>query len=363
MAERPFARRGAAIYGMLEIPEDPGGATICVQGFVGPPSRHRANRREITLFVNGRWVQDVQLTHAVVQAYHTLLPTKRYPVAVILVTMPPGDVDVNVHPAKSEVRFRDGGAVFRAVQRAVRHAIAGSAPASAAFTSRPTWPGFRVPEGRPPAWTAQTEQQAIQPALIPQELPSGMPVLRLVGQVGATYIVAEGPEGLYLIDQHAAHERVLYERMMAQQEEGIPSQALLEATTVDLSPEAVGLVEAHLEMLRCLGFDLEPFGGNAFLVRALPAALAYAHPAEVLVEVAEALAEGRSQVAEETERAVMRRVCKQAAVKAGQVLTREEMEGLVRALERCAGPRTCPHGRPTMIHISVAQLAREFGRE
>jgi len=353
-------RDGAAL---LEIMEDAGAAaTVKVHGFVGPPSLHRANRSGITIFVNGRWVQDKRLSYAVVQAYHTMLPTGRYPVAAIMISLPPEEVDVNVHPAKSEVRFRDGEMVFRAVQRAVRQTVLGRAAVSA-VPSRPSWMGLRTPGGRPPAWMAQGEVGATQPALISPQVSSGLPVLRVVGQVGATYIVAEGPEGLYLIDQHAAHERVLYEQMTSRQEGGVVSQALLEPEAADLSPEVAGLVEAHLEMLGRLGFDLEPFGGNAFLVRALPAMLAHALPAELLAEVAEALEENRSQVAEEAERAVVRRVCKRAAVKAGQVLTHAEMEGLLRALEGCANPHTCPHGRPTMIHLSVAQLAREFGRE
>ncbi|HEC33190.1 MAG TPA: DNA mismatch repair endonuclease MutL [Chloroflexi bacterium] len=360
-----------AVYGtktgtaLLEVPENLGSdATIRVRGFVGPPSLHRADRRGITLFVNGRWVQDVRLTYAVVQAYHTLLPTGRYPIAVLLVSLPPEEVDVNVHPTKAEVRFRDGDLVFRAVQRAVRQSVLEQAPVPAlSFPIPSAWSGFRPPSGRPPAWAAQAGESAIQSALASPTAPSGMPVLRVVGQVGATYIVAEGPDGLYLIDQHAAHERVLYERMMAQREEGVPSQGLLEPAAANLSPETAGLVEAYLDRLRYLGFDLEPFGGNTVLVRALPAVLAHARPAEVLAEVAEALEEGQSQVAKEAEQAVIRRVCKQAAVKAGQVLTREEMEGLVQALEKCTSPRTCPHGRPTMIHISVTQLAQEFGRE
>jgi DNA mismatch repair protein MutL len=362
-----------AVYGsevgaaLLEILQDPGGdRTIHVGGFVSPPPVHRANRGGITLFVNKRWIWDNRLTYAVLQAYHTLLPTGRYPLAVVMVTLPPEDVDVNVHPTKAEVRFRDGDAVFRAVQRAVRRTVVERAPAPAvALSPRPAWPGFRPrEEARRSPWAGQAVgiEPAIQPTLLSGEAAPGMPALRVVGQVGAAYIVAEGPDGVYLIDQHAAHERVLYEQMMAQEEEGVPSQRLLEPAVVELSPEAVGMVEAHLEALRDLGFDLELFGGGSLLVRALPVSLALVPPAEVLADVVEALEEGRSETAEEAERAVMRRVCKQAAIKAGQVLTREEMEGLVRALEGCASPRTCPHGRPTMIHIGVAQLAQEFGR-
>ena len=191
----------------------------------------------------------------------------------------------------------------------------------------------------------------------------GIPPLRVVGQLGTTYVVAEGPGGMYLLDQHAAHERVLYERLLAErQRAAVASQALLEPQPVELTPEAASLLEGHLEALGTLGFQVEPFGGTTMLVRALPAIVGQTDPRQVLEDVAAALEMGDAPLAGPVEEAVAREVCKQAAVKAGQVLTQAEMEELVRALERCASPRTCPHGRPTMIHISVEQLAREFRR-
>jgi len=354
-------KAGAAL---LEIPEDPGGdVRIGVRGFVAPPSLHRPNRRDITLFVNGRWVQDSRLTYAVIQAYHTLLPAGRYPVAVVMISVPPQEVDVNIHPAKAEVRFEDENVVFRAVQRAVRHTVLGQAPvAPAGIAPSQRWPDFTSRSRYAPKPEGGSQSLAAQPSLAATDAPATLPVLRPIGQVGATYIVAEGPSGLYLIDQHAAHERVLYEQMMARKGRGGTAQALLEPTTVDLSPEAAGLVEAHLETLQRLGFQLELFGANTFLVRALPAVLTPAQPSEVLADIAKAIEEGGEGLEEEAERLIVGRVCKRAAVKAGQVLTREEMEGLVQALEGCANPRTCPHGRPTMIHLSVDQLAHQFGR-
>ncbi|MBC7225966.1 MAG: DNA mismatch repair endonuclease MutL [Thermoflexales bacterium] len=367
-----------AVYGvevgsaLLEIPPEEG-ATVRVEGFVSPPYFHRADRGEITLFVNGRWVQDARLTYAVIQAYHTLIPTGRYPLAVVMVTLPPEDVDVNVHPAKAEVRFRDGDGVFRAVQRAVRQAVTEEAGVPRMQAISGPAPPAHPPELRfPEAPRGEPVRPTPMPMLVPPVAPAArLPVLRVIGQVAATYIIAEGPDGLYLIDQHAAHERVLYERMMAQRSGGIPVQSLLEPVAVDLPPEWAGLVEAHQETLHRLGVEVEPFGGNTFLIRALPVALTSAHPRDVLTEVAQGLAEEGGEARrqqnggaaeEEIERAIIRRVCKQGAIKAGQVLSREEMEELLRALERCENPRTCPHGRPTMIHISTAQLAREFQR-
>jgi DNA mismatch repair protein MutL len=184
-----------------------------------------------------------------------------------------------------------------------------------------------------------------------------------VGQLGATYIVAEGPEGLYLLDQHAAHERVLFEQLLVErQQAAVASQTLLEPQTVELAPEAASLLEEHLDSLKNLGFQMEPFGGATVLVRAVPAIASQVEPRQLLEDVAAALEAGDVPLGDTLEDIVARQVCKRAAVKAGQVLGQAEMEALVRSLERCASPRTCPHGRPTMVHLSVEQLAREFGR-
>nr|HID12780.1 DNA mismatch repair endonuclease MutL [Anaerolineae bacterium] len=299
-----------AVYGLevgaavLEIiPDDQQPATsIQVTGFVSPPSLHRANRGYITLFVNGRWVQDVRLTYAIIQAYHTLLPTGRYPLAVVMVHLPPEEVDVNVHPTKAEVRFRDGDAVFRAVQKAVRRTLLERSPVPIAAHPPTAWPvppaqwarkrserlaGLRLrPAGEQLRFEEQPPDVAVSETSL--ALPAGrIPPLRVVGQLGATYIVAEGPEGMYLIDQHAAHERVLFERLLAERERAeVTSQALLEPQVVELAPEVASLLEEHLEVLSGLGFQVEPFGGTTVLVRALPAIVAETDSARVLEDVA-----------------------------------------------------------------------------
>ena len=342
------------------------------------------------------------MAYAVIQAYHTLLPAGRSPVALIFIEMPPEDVDVNVHPTKAEVRFRDNHAVFSAVQRTVRAALIEHAPvpevglagrpatapagltwgslpeAEAAAFGGPAWAARREallaaghgggqmpipaaaadsaaqpPAGNPPGATAFPTPPALKPQLIP--------ILRVVGQLGATYIVAEGPDGLYLIDQHAAHERILYEQMLADQAQNrIAVQSLLEPLVLDLSPEQAAVVAEEIETLNELGVAIEAFGGASYLVRAVPAILSGADPQSALVEIIDGLAD-HSDVVEGAHAArLVTSICKRAAVKGGQPLSMAEMQAMVRGLEGCRAPRACPHGRPTMLHMSAAELARQF---
>ena len=198
-------------------------------------------------------------------------------------------------------------------------------------------------------------------------LPHGdVPLLRLVGQVGSAYLVAEGPDGLYLIDQHAAHERVLFERFMHQlkeQSNAIPSQALLEPVTVELSGQDASILEDHLSLMQSLGFEVEPFGPNTFILRAMPALLIGSDPLAALRVVIEDFEEDETPLQDQIEARVIARVCKRAAVKAGQNLSGEEQRALLRDLENSESPRTCPHGRPTMIHLSIDLLEGQFGRK
>jgi len=376
-----------SVYGLdvgekaLEVLADDQSADgIHVSGLIGPPSFHRANRTYITVFVNGRWVKDASLTYAISQAYHRLLPKGRHPLAVVKVDLPPSDVDVNVHPTKAEVRFRDGDAVFRAVQKAVRSTLLDRAPirqlsrSDGQGASHGAWPGADVPgrggeirrdrlAGLGKGEEAATRQLRLQGDSAARPDGGGIPPLRVIGQLGTTYIVAEGPQGLVLLDQHAAHERVLFEQLLSERERaGVASQALLEPALVELGREAAALLEEHVETLGRLGFDAESFGGSTMLVRSLPTIVAEDDPGQVLEDIAADLLTGDQPLSLPVEEAIARQVCKRAAVKAGQVLERAEMQELIRALEQCESPQTCPHGRPTMIHLTVEQLAREFGR-
>ena len=332
-----------------------------------------------------------------------MLPVGRYPVAVIFIEIPPEEVDVNVHPTKAEVRFRESGTVFSAVQKAVRRTLNDHAPvpqiglgaatsgatapdtgwrdadaAGPASFGAETWserrdallaagqhrlftsPGLNdqepIPGSQQPASSFQRPASSDQPASL-------LPLLRVVGQLGATYIVAEGPDGMYLIDQHAAHERVLYEQMLAEHETNrLALQPLLEPLLLDFSPEQAAVVAEELETLNHLGVEIEPFGGASYLVRSLPAILGRENPGAALTEIVDGLAQRDDLVEATREARLVTLICKRAAIKGNSPLSMAEMQELVRRLEGCRAPRTCPHGRPTMVYLSSGELARQFGR-
>jgi DNA mismatch repair protein MutL len=368
----------AALYGvdiaraMLEvIARD---EELSIGGFISPTSLTRSNRREINFFVNGRPVQDAALTAALLRAYHTLLMVGRYPLAILFLEIPPEAVDVNVHPTKAEVRFRQQDRIFSAVQQAVRRALLAYTPIPGSGTilgSQLRWspspPGSHQTSSLDPAWGMADTQSSPETqasnvsaqASLPEDR---VPLLRLVGQIATTYLVAEGPDGLYLIDQHAAHERVLFERFMAQRAGEIPGQALLEPVVVEMTPGGARLINDQLPILARLGFQVENFGPNAFLIRSIPALVAGSDPATALRSLAEDFEEDETPLQAEIESKIIARVCKRAAVKAGQILSPDEQKALLQNLEACESPRTCPHGRPTMIHLSVDLLERQFGR-
>lgn len=389
----------AALYGvdtakqMLEImaQEEDG---LQLRGFISPTSLTRSNRKEITFFINGRWVHDVSLSTALLQAYHTLLMVGRYPMTALFLELSPQDVDVNVHPAKAEVRFRNQDKVFSFVQRSARKALLAYSPVPNVAPS--LWGTTRTVPNEPvrhtgldwaighdqavdsgqltghtdvfsagQTYSSPNEQSVTnQKSEISNPSFASVPLLRLVGQIGATYLVAEGPDGLYLVDQHAAHERVLFEKLMTQHDmKNIPSQALLTPVVVTLPPQSARLLISQLPTLKHFGFDVDEFGPNTFQVRAMPALFMGSDASAALRALVEDFEEDEAPLQNEVEAKLAARVCKRMAVKAGQPLSNEEQRALLNDLESCDSPRTCPHGRPTMIHLSVDMLERQFGRK
>jgi DNA mismatch repair protein MutL len=385
----------ASLYGvevakqMLEVLAEEEG--LLLTGYISPISLTRSNRREISFFVNGRPVHDPALGTALVQAYHTLLMVGRYPLAILFLQLPVETVDVNVHPTKAEVRFTNADLVFRGVQRAVRRALLANSPVpfmAGNLYWKPAQAAQEFGRQMDPAWnmSADLQNPPMEPTALNSDITTstsarqvifagaGVPLLRLVGQIASAYLVAEGPDGLYLIDQHAAHERVLFENFMAiwtgsertgeiNNSNRIPAQVLLRPVSVDLPAASAQLVEEQLPVLNRLGFQVELFGKGSFLVRAIPSLLVGMDPAAALGVIVEDFEEDETPLQVETEARIIARVCKRAAIKAGQALSPEEQRALLNDLEACQSPRTCPHGRPTMIHLSVDLLERQFGRK
>ncbi len=443
-------------------------STIAVRGLALPPPHHRGRRGGVQLFVNARPVQSRPLAFAVEQAYAELLPARRYPLAAVFLELPPGRIDVNVHPSKATVKLLDERAAFALVQRTVRETL----------LARLTWPqsppsagGLNLAEGGtgwtggtaaggerrgaalggegganetarrgndvpPPPWQrrrpvlaplhdgapqdrrdvsagADSHSSPGDPAqpVAPQAamaLPS-LPLLRVVGQLRSVFIVAEGPGGLVLIDQHAAHERVLYERLLGAPNgaaldvtgaEGVAGaagvtgaaegeqarQPLLDPPLLELTALQASAFEAHEPALARLGFECEPFGDRALRLRAVPAMLGEGGLAVILGQGglaaerpglarrplrqldARRLLESLLDDLAGAERSAARHdpVAASAAchgsVRAGQTLDAAEMRALLRALEGCDNPTSCPHGRPTMIEFGADDLLRRFGR-
>jgi len=344
---------GAGLAGdMIELSADAEAPFPRVSGLVSSPRVSRSGRGYLSFFVNRRWVNSRLLAKALEEAYHGLMMVARHPVAAINIALPPQDVDVNIHPTKSEVKFRSESLIFSAVQRSVRRAL----------TEQMTVPGVELASTSPQFPSVLHEATSVAYVATPQApTPAlSLPVLRVLGQLNNIYIIAEGPDGLYLIDQHAAHERIQFEKIRRQQaRREIEVQGLLEPATLEVSPRQEAILKSGYQELAGFGFSIEPFGERTFLVRALPAVVHDKDWAGMLGELLDSLSLGeKSDWAE----SITRTMACHSAIRAGQALTDAEMKELVRQLEQCDTPNACPHGRPTMIHLSYGQLKREFGR-
>ena len=390
---------GASGEASRSAPEAVGERPI-VSGYVSKPTCYKATRQYMSFFVNRRWVQSRTLSFAVEEAYHSLLLTGRHPVAVVNISLDPALIDVNVHPAKTEIKFLRERQVYAAVQRATRAAVLAGAE-TPVVSSR----GFTVPNGRsgrrslrqstsqrdhPSARRNSGWQRALlsRPAsragrqrdsryalsrrrhrMRNDEVAVGgraLPVLRVLGQVSQSYIITEGPDGMYLVDQHAAHERILLERMIAAlRARAVASQLLLDPLPVELAPGgAARVVERASGAAARHRLRDRAVRRRSLLVRAVPAALAKAQTG------ATARAAGRAGRSRRRGRQPRRdlggaraRQCRLSrAIKAGQTLASEEQRELIRQLEGAKARQSCCHGRPTMVRLSFAALEREFDR-
>ena len=422
-------------------PEEAQGATLAavrrappaiafrLWGFVGAPGLSRATRQDQHLFVNRRPVENRGLNNALLEGYHTALMKGRFPVCCLFLEIDPAEVDVNIHPAKREVKFRQENGVRRLVGEAVREALREfhSPSAAAAVPGRPHFPlcpaalspprpGLHLPLATPPAVAelpnltapisphrpappaglrapapvATTPLAARAPVPLtpfsgaPAQPTPGSPLpaatlgapappeavpllavpLRLVGVVGRLYVVLESDRGLVLLDQHAAHERILFEQLLRRLEQGqAPAQRLLLPETIEMSPRDAVFLREQLATLNRLGVALSEFGERTFLLDALPPFVEVSEARPYVLELVDGLkAAGQAvnswRLGEQT---VAKTVCRHA-VKAHDALAGPELENLIDELRHCEMPYTCPHGRPTLIEMNFRELEKKFGR-
>jgi DNA mismatch repair protein MutL len=374
------------------VPVDATRGAVRVHGLVCSPDHSEATQRALYLFVNGRWVRDRGAAHAVLRAFAGSLPAGRHPAGVLFVELPLGRVDVNVHPQKHEVRFADS----REVQDAIFHAVAGTlrtapwlgrasavapaeggGPAASPVAAEEAagvlaWARARPPEGSgasplpPPsplasgalAFPVASDGGAARPA-------GYFGALRLVGQHARTYLVCEAPGGgLVVVDQHASHERLLFHRLReAFRARTLPVQPFLLPQVVTLPPAVARALEGGLDELRRVGLDVEPFGGDSFAVKGAPAALGGADLESLLTDLAGQLAEvERASAVDEAFHDLLATMACHAAVRANQDLSTEEARALLDGLDAIDFKARCPHGRPVVFEVPLAELERRVGR-
>ncbi len=345
---------------------------VRVRGFAGRPVDALPRRDGQHLFVNGRVVQDRVLAHAVQEAYGNTMPRGRFPSVVLFLQVPASEVDVNVHPRKTEVRFRRSGEVHDAVRDAISAGLADAAAVPSLTDLRPSsaprgealpvqlrdprpeeafyGPGPRAPEAAP------------RPApLEASEVPGAVPL----GQYRDSYIVAQDEQGLLLVDQHAAHERVLFERYLEEAEDNrVEVQSLMFPPTVELAAHEALTLEQELAEFRRLGFVIEPFGGNAVRVAGVPALAARLDPGTLLRELLGEASRTRSAAAgvDTLRRKLVTTAACHAAIKVNHPLGRVAMQGLLDDLYRTVNPTTCPHGRPALFRLTLEEIERAFRR-
>jgi DNA mismatch repair protein MutL len=377
-AREALEERMAAVFGrdwretFLEIDIKDGGMRI--HGYLGRPGVNRATRVEQILFVNSRPVQSGSLNAALLEGYHNALMRGRYPVTVLFLEMDPCGVDVNVHPAKREVRFRQDGDVRRFVSGAVAEVLRGGSVGplpmptmttngfSPALTFAPTasQPATTVP-GRAPVPVAAGGSLGLEVESAPG-IPAGW---RFLGVVDHLYLVAEKEGGVVLIDQHAAHERILFEQLLRQvAQEEVSGQRLLYPVTIEFPPVQAAFLKDRAEELGKVGLGISAMGGNSFLVDALPPRIRTLAVEEFVRGVVADLEKGGSTAKKNrrlSEEVIAKTVCRHA-VKANDRLNDAEAVRLLADLLACELPYTCPHGRPTMILWSKTELEKKFGR-
>jgi DNA mismatch repair protein MutL len=367
---------------------------LSLTGFISRPEFTKSNSKSIYLFVNKRFVRDNSVTHAVLSAYRQIIEPRRYPAAVLFLDLPPEDVDVNVHPAKMEVRFKDSHSVYDLVSKTITQSLSGAETSKGNFiyrlatkestsasVPRYTRSADKISSKSFGLFSRQNLQQAITNDLLTRSSVAEkiatfnsdnvgtketitFASLRYLGQFANTYLVFAGDDGLILLDQHAAHERIILERLKKTMGPQIISQSLLMPEIVNLIPGQITLFAGYIDFLREIGLEIEIFGRDAIVVKTLPAILSQGQAREIISDIADQLGEQNQMpsLQEKKEKILVSLACR-AAIKANSVLTSEEVAALCRDLEETPFNLTCPHGRPITINFSLSEIERMFKRK
>jgi DNA mismatch repair protein MutL len=342
-----------------------------IRGFAGEPGLTRPNNRGIYLFVNRRPVRDRLLTHGVLEGYRNVIPRDRYPVAVLFVEVPPSEVDVNVHPGKWEVKFSDSETVHRSVIRGIRGMLEETpwlkTPGATSPRAIREPYGVYLPQEKggsfPFSWPASFIEERNR-GMTGDTQDLGSP-FSFLGQIQETYLAFASPEGLVLLDQHAAHERIMLEKLNDDLARGnVSRQGLLLPEVIELTPAEAKITEEHLADLARVGFELEPSGVRTFWIRSIPQILADEEPLSVLREMIKEISSwGKGADLDRSFDPLLKMLACRGAIQANRPMSREEARALLADLQKCRHPSHCPHGRPTMLKITHSDLEKMFGRK
>lgn len=346
------------------VPLQAEGRGWCIKGVAGDPLSTRSSPDRIFIYVNGRAVASKPLASALREAYRNIIPAGRSPVAVISLEISPELVDVNVHPAKREIRLLREEEISGALQSSVSEALKAHArphPGEMPLAKEPS-PGVAISRSGSDQRTLPL-QIGSEDGEVEVPVDAVEPRLRIIGQVLDLYIVAEGAEGLILIDQHAAAERIRFERLRERHSQKSIRQELAEPIAIELSPSEQLLIESWQETLQDIGFEIAPFGGNTYSVRAVPALGKRLESAEAVHDILRDLFASGKVASDSTNREeILKLLACKGSIKSGRVLEMDEMRRLLEDLYLCQEPLTCPHGRPVMVVIDQSQLERLFAR-
>jgi len=354
---------------------------IEISGFLTKPTYTRRDRNLQSIFVNQRYVINNTVTHAIYQGYHTLLPKDRHPIIIIFIKIDPRKIDVNVHPTKREIRFHSESQIHDLLVDVIRKTLAQANLIPEVTTHqqksvvsfekpmiKPTPPQQQeipLPVYTPPTPVITSQPIAPSTPLLTPRLSKLESELQPIGQVFNSYIIAQSKESMFIIDQHAAHERVLYEKLMSEaiNEVALPSQILLIPITLETDYKESAILIQNIPTFNSLGFEIEEFGQNSFIIRSIPAVLEKGDPKELVFElIYELQSVGKNKTPQEIKEKILISISCHSAIKVGDKLAQEEMESLILQLSQTQLPFTCPHGRPVIIKMSLNELEKRFMR-